>query len=394
MIQAKRVLYVQYTDPAFYPPLLHSARILADQDWKVHFLGTGAYGAADLQVPPHKNIAVSRIKFMPAGLRQKLHFGLFHLWVILVALFWRPNWIYASDLLSCPSALLLNLIGFHVVYHEHDCPSFSPSSGVSRVLRAARRRLTQIVNFCVVPNRERAGLLKEDTATSRPIFAVWNCPMRDEIQEPEQRAMEDQKLILFYHGSIVPSRLPLAIIRAVGELRENIVLRIAGYETVDHRGYLGTLRRTATKHGLEDRLEFLGAIPHRTELLGRCREANVGLAFMPLQSEDSNEKTMLGASNKPFDYMACGLALLVSDLPDWEEIFVRRQYGLACDPLDPTSIAKALRWFLDHPEQRQRMGAEGRKRILADWNYETQFASVVDKLHASAANARQLCRSK
>jgi glycosyltransferase involved in cell wall biosynthesis len=392
MMRPKRVLYVQYTDPAFYPPLLHSARILADQDWKVRFLATGAYGAADLQVPPHKNIAVSRIGFMPAGLPQKLHFVFFHLWVVLVALFWRPNWIYASDLLSSPSALWLKLLGFHVVYHEHDSQSFSPGSGPLRVLRAARRRLTQIVDFCVVPNRERARLLKEATATNGPIFCVWNCPMRDEIQEPEQRARQDQKLILFYHGSIVPSRLPLAVVRAMGDLRENIVLRIAGYETVDHRGYLGTLRRAAAEHGLEKRLEFLGAIAHRAELLARCVEANVGLAFMPLRSEDSNEKTMLGASNKPFDYMACGLALLVSDVPDWAETFVQAQYGLACDPGDPTSIAKALRWFLDHPKERQRMGAEGRKRILADWNYETQFASVVNVLHASAPNARQPCR--
>ena len=379
-MRPKRVLYVQYTDPAFYPPLLHSARILADEGWKIRFLATGAYGAADLQVPPHKNIAVSRIKFMPAGLPQKLHFAFFHLWVVLVALFWRPTWIYASDLLSCPSALLLKLIGFHVVYHEHDFQSFSPSSGVLRVLRAARRRLTRMADFCVVPNRERARLLEEDTATSRPIFTVWNCPMRDEIQEPEQRAMKDQKLILFYHGSIVPSRLPLAIIRAMVELRENIVLRIAGYETVDNTGYLGTLRRAAAEHGLEKRFEFLGAIPHRTELLARCSEANVGLAFMPLQSEDNNEKTMLGASNKPFDYMACGLALLVSDLPGWEETFVRPQYGLACDPLDPASIAKALRWFLDHPEARERMGTKGRKRILSDWNYEMEFAPVMKRI--------------
>jgi glycosyltransferase involved in cell wall biosynthesis len=394
MMRPKRVLYVQYTDPAFYPPLLHSARILADQDWEIRFLATGAYGAADLQVPPHKNIAVSKIGFMPAGLPQKLHFAFFHLWVILVALFWRPTWIYASDLLSSPSALLLKLIGFHVVYHEHDFPSFRFRAGALRFLGAAHRRLTRMADFCLVPNRKRAKLLKENTATSRPIFTVWNCPMRDEIQQLKQRGSEDRQLILYYHGSIVPSRLPLATIRAMAELPEKIVLRIAGYVTIDNRDYLATLRRAAAEHGLENRLEFLGAIPQRTELLARCREANVGLAFMPLQSEDSNEKTMLGASNKPFDYMACGLALLISALPDWEEIFVRRQYGLACDPLDPTSIAKALRWFLDHPEERHRMGAEGRKRILADWNYETQFAPVMDKLHASAVGGRQLCRSK
>jgi len=377
---AKRVLYVQYTNPAVYPPLLHSACILADQGWQIRFLGTGAHGADDLQIPPHKNIAISKIGFMSAGFRQKLHFALFHLWVIFVALLWRPNWIYASDLLSCPSAVCLKLIGFHVVYHEHDCPTRSSHSAPLALLRESRRRLTRAVDFCVVPNEQRARMLKEDVMTNRPILTVWNCPMRGEIQQPKQGKKGDQKLTLFYHGSIVPSRLPLDIIRAMAQLPEEIMLRIAGYETIGHRGYLSTLRHTAAEYGLENRLEFLGAIPQRADLLTRCREANVGLALMPLQSADGNELTMLGASNKPFDYMACGLALLVSDLPDWTELYVTNGFGKSCDPSDSRSIADALRWFLAHAPETAAMGEEGRKKILAEWNYEKQFAAVADRL--------------
>ena len=35
-----------------------------------------------------------------------------------------------------------------------------------------------------------------------------------------------------------------------------------------------------------------------------------------------------------FDYMAAGLALLVSDLADWREMFVARGFARACDPAD------------------------------------------------------------
>ena len=51
---------------------------------------------------------------------------------------------------------------------------------------------------------------------------------------------------------------------------------------------------------------------------------------------------MAGASNKPFDYMAAGLALLVSDQPDWRAMFVEPGYARACDPTDPSSIATSL----------------------------------------------------
>jgi glycosyltransferase involved in cell wall biosynthesis len=97
---------------------------------------------------------------------------------------------------------------------------------------------------------------------------------------------------------------------------------------------------------------------------------------MPKESEDINFVQMTGASNKAFDYLACGLALLVSDLPDWRGLYVAPGYGLACDPEDPETIAAALRWFLDHPEERQAMGEAGRQRILKEWNYETQFRPV------------------
>ena len=92
---------------------------------------------------------------------------------------------------------------------------------------------------------------------------------------------------------------------------------------------------------------------------------------------------MVGASNKPFDYMASGLALLVTDLPDWRTTFVENGYGLACDSDDCRSIADALQWFFDHPKDTRRMGEHGRMRVLTDWNYETQFAPILKTIVAS-----------
>jgi glycosyltransferase involved in cell wall biosynthesis len=91
---------------------------------------------------------------------------------------------------------------------------------------------------------------------------------------------------------------------------------------------------------------------------------------------------MTGASNKPFDYLACGLALLVSDLPDWRSAYVEPGYGLACDPQDPESIAGAVRRFLGDPGLARSMGENGRQRILADWNYEGRFLPVYSRLKA------------
>jgi glycosyltransferase involved in cell wall biosynthesis len=86
------------------------------------------------------------------------------------------------------------------------------------------------------------------------------------------------------------------------------------------------------------------------------------------------------SSNKPFDYLACGVVPLVSDLPAWRETYVESGYGLACDPADPASIAEAVGGLLAHPARMREMGERGRQRIVEEWNYERQFAPVLERI--------------
>ena len=105
---------------------------------------------------------------------------------------------------------------------------------------------------------------------------------------------------------------------------------------------------------------------------------------MPPASSDINSQEMVGASNKPFDYMARGLALLVSDLPDWRATYVDQGFARACDPDSVDSLEQNLRWFLDHPDEVRRMGDRGRDRIRRAWNYEESFAPVLAHMRAPA----------
>jgi spore maturation protein CgeB len=160
-----------------------------------------------------------------------------------------------------------------------------------------------------------------------------------------------------------------------------IRLEFAGYETVGHPGFISKLLERARQRCMGERVKYLGCL-QRAESLNACRRAHVGLALLPGQSDDCNERTMTGASNKPFDYMACGLALLVSDLHDWNEMFVGRGYGHACDPADPTNIAAAMQWFFEHRDENRVMGERGRQRVLNGWNYEAQFEPVLQSVES------------
>ncbi len=377
----RKILYVQYTNPAAYPSLEHSSRILTKTNWHVLFLGTGALGADALCFPPHPNITVRQLPFCPAGWRQKLHYVQFALWVLAWTLRWRPQWVYASDHLSCPIAVLLSLLpGIRVIYHEHDSPCVISEGAFMRLCVVARRWLAQRAAMCILPNQRRTERFAQEMIKRPNVLCVWNCPLHEEIGPPHLSHSGDDLWVL-YHGSIVPSRLPRTVLHALTRLPDTVKLRVIGYETVGHKGYMRQLQDMASHLGLSDRVQFLGAIPTRSELLAWCQKCDVGLAFMPKDSDDLNEQAMTGASNKPFDYLACGLALLVADLPDWHEIYVESGYGLACDPENSESIAAALCWFVDHRAEMRKMGEQGRQRIVAEWHYEAQFAPVWQRLH-------------
>lgn len=64
--------------------------------------------------------------------------------------------------------------------------------------------------------------------------------------------------------------------------------------------------------------------------------------------------------------MACGLGLIVSDLPEWQKLFVKPGHAVACDPEDPGSIARAIAWFVEHPREAAEIRA--RQKIMDEWN--------------------------
>src|SRR5690606_11386581 len=246
------------------------------------------------------------------------------------------------------------------------------------------------------PSDGRAKRLSAETGRA-DVAVVWNVPLRREVAPPERgpRAGGDTRLL--YHGSIVPARVPDTLLRALARLPRTVSCCITGYDPAGG-AYQEHLRALAAELKLTDRVEFTGPIGTRQELMERCAEFDVGLSLLPLNPTDFNEQTMLGASNKPFDYLAAGLALLVPDRGDWHRTFVEPGYGVSCDPASVASLEAAIRWLHENPESRVRMGAAGRERILTEWNYETAFAPVLETMlgtaGAQAGNAYRYRRAR
>jgi glycosyltransferase involved in cell wall biosynthesis len=376
-----RVLYVQYTNPGAYPPLVRGAQLLAEAGAEILMLGTRILGTNALDAPSANGVKVKLLAEAAGGWRLKAHYARYAAWVAREALSWTPDWIYASDLFATPIALGLANGQARVVYHEHDVPSADHQTWFVRRCLDARRRLLRSAAVVVAPNADRAARLS-DLAGGRPVLTVWNCPRRPDHAPSAPRQPNGMRLI--FRGSINNERLPLATIDALARVDAGVSLDVAGYETIGSRGYLTTFTDHAKRLGVAGRVRLLGAVSH-ADLAAVCEQCDVGLALMPMTSRDENMRHMVGASNKVFEYLASGVAPLVSDLPDWRRTFVDPGYALTCDPSDVGSIATALEWALAHRDAVQTIAERGRHRLQADWNYESQFAPVMDALLGPSA---------
>ena len=382
-----RALFVQYTDPAGYPPIQHSMTMLERDGWAIASVGTRIKVTSDLRMPPQQNFKTCLMRAVPSGrIAQKIHYLYFCCLTALVALRWRPDVIYVSDMIATPAALLARwLTRSTLLYHEHDSPNAARSS-VARLLGRSRSFVCRAAFRVITPNAMRSRLLCEQTGVAIDrISTVFNCPLQSEILTDlsgEFDRAHSPKFWLYYHGSIVPDRLPLAVIDALALLPPKVYLRIVGYETPGGAGYLETIKQRAREQGVLDRVDTVGPIS-RFALHQFARTSHVGLSLMPMITDDLNMVHMVGASNKPFDYLANGCPMIVSDLADWRSMFVDAGVANACNPASASSICEAVNHWLRHPDAYRKAQQDGLHLARERWNYEVQFEPVIGVLRSN-----------
>ena len=357
-----RVLFVQATNPGAYPPLIHASILMAEAGWEVTFL-SAPFEGNDLALDLHPRIKIRAVRPRSSHVMGKVDYAVYAAAAAQLALRLKPNVVYASDPLGAgPGLLAARLAGAALVYHEHDSPSAGALHPIVARMRTAAARAAQLIVF---PNEERANFAQRELQfCGNKLHIVWNVPRRAELVASVATA--EPPLIVYYHGSITPERLPETVALAVRRMVGRVRLRIAGYEAPSARGYVRHLVGSDSVAPAGAEVEYLGMVPQRADLLAMAARAHIGLSLIPSNSGDLNLKHMAGASNKPFDYMAAGLALLVSDLPDWTRMFVEPGYARAADPTSADSIFAALEWFVNHAHERQEMAARGRAMIEID----------------------------
>ena len=134
--------------------------------------------------------------------------------------------------------------GLRVLYHEHDSPDTATGGSKSDSPRPQTHSpAAPIAASSLTRHVSSASRPRPDTPGSRSASGIAR--LFKEAAQPHGPA--HGPLVLLYHGSIVPDRLPLAVVNALALLPGNVSLRVVGYETAGSLGYVAKLRELADR---------------------------------------------------------------------------------------------------------------------------------------------------
>lgn len=145
--------------------------------------------------------------------------------------------------------------------------------------------------------------------------------------------------------------------------------RLAGY--TDGAGGLAVIQEGIRNRGLNEQVELCGRIPH-VQVPAWVRSGCIGLiTLQPIA------KFMKNIPTKMFEYWACGLPVIASNLPPIRPFLSDRKNGTLFDSASAEDLARAIQSLVEQPCEGETMGRYGRVQVDKDWNNDRQIDGLV-----------------
>jgi glycosyltransferase involved in cell wall biosynthesis len=302
-------------------------------------------------------------------------------WSLVRALLAQKQSVYHfQDVQLLPVALALKLLlGRKIVYDAYeDFPSMAQQSGRRpRILKKLAASIICVFEWLAA--RFADGIITADSATMRRFakrgpghrLVFYNFP---NVQFFPKAAMESRAKAydLVYRGGLSERAGTYDLLEALGRVREEGLsanLLLIGYS--DDRKAKEGLSRRVRELGLESSVCIAPRIEHQ-EMAAALSSARVGVC--PLRATPKFQKNI---PVKVFEYWACELPVVVSDLPPIRPFFRGSNAGLMFHPGDVGELTACIRWMLTHRRDAEEMGKRGRAQIAGRFNNERE----IPKLH-------------
>lgn len=112
-------------------------------------------------------------------------------------------------------------------------------------------------------------------------------------------------------------------------------------------------------------IEYMGTL-NREDLFRQYGRSAIGICTLHAVGQYALLDNM---STKVYEYMQCGLPVVVSNFPCYQYWNEKYHFGICVDPENEDEIADAIRYLLDHPDEARQMGENGRRAVKEEFNW-------------------------
>lgn len=334
--------------------------VLLEEGYQVKFIGRKlpnslAFAPQNYQV---KRFALwfNRGFMFYANLNVRLFFYL---------LFRKADLYFSNDLDTLlPNYLVSKLYGKPLIYDSHEyftgVPEIQSRKLVKQIWSSLEAAIFPKLKHIITVNESIADLYEEDyNVRPRVIRNVSSKVLPQRIMTRSELNLPEHAFLIINQGSgINVDRGMEEMLEALKSLPQNYHFVLVGKGDV-----LPQLKEKAQRDSLHDRIHF---IPSQTYLnmLQYTLNADLGISL----DKDTNINYRYSLPNKIFDYMKCGIPLLVSDLKEPSALVSQYKIG-RITAVDAQEIAAAV---LKFPEEGKEAYRANLKKAAAENNWEKE----------------------
>lgn len=376
MTSKKNILVLIYGHPEYYPPTLNAIDELSntfDDITILHrpFLNNAwSYKENVYLVESGKKINVKQQE-KSGTLKKVFYYMQFTLNLFKLLFSKKYDTILVYDYLPMLSLYLVRPFlnkKTKLWYHNHDIASFDNlrKYSIGWLALHAEHKLMKRFDIFSLPAKERLSCFCISDKTK--IFIMPNYPSKKRYKELSEDIKKSSNTYLVYQGTIGEGHGLEAITEAINSSKQlaDYRLNLIGNISEEFKSELEQLNS-------KRRIDYLGYISYN-QLPSITAQYHIGIAVnVP---NDIIYKTGGSASNKIYEYAACGLPILYFDDPHYSEYLSRFEWALATD-LSTESIEKCILEIMNNHEY---LSQKARADFEHKLNFEKVFEPVVSNL--------------
>jgi glycosyltransferase involved in cell wall biosynthesis len=308
---------------------------LVAHDFEVTLVGRKLKGSLTLDNRPYKTK-----RFRMLFKKGAAFYAFYNIRLFFFLLFHKTDFLLANDL----DTLLANhwakkfKSNCKLIYDSHEyfagVPELANKPGIQKIWRRIEKKCLPKTDQRYTVNESIAALYKSEYGLHFNVVRnISDAPANIQTKSRSELGLpEDKKIIIYQGAGINIDRGAEELIEAMQYVDDTILIFVGSGDVIE------MLKAKVKKNNLQQKVLFFGKKPY-TELLNYTSVSDLGVSL----DKSTNVNYKFSLPNKIFDYLHCGLPMLVSDLPEIRKIVEGYQVGIISPSHDPKELASQIK---------------------------------------------------